>query len=47
MPTLIDKLAKLGFDSQQTLQERKVIVVKENGKDVDMDNYSAIAILKK
>lgn len=33
MPTLIDKLAKLGFDSQQTLQERKVIVVKENGKE--------------
>lgn len=33
MPTLIDKLTRLGFRPQQTLQERKVIVVKENGKE--------------
>ena len=33
MPTLIDKLARLGFDPEQTLQERKVIVVKEKGKE--------------
>lgn len=32
MPTLIDKLSRLGFYPEQTLQERKVIVVKENGK---------------
>lgn len=33
MPTLIDKLTRLGFSPQQTLQERRVIVVKENGKE--------------
>ena len=33
MPTLIDKLARLGFDPEQTLQERKEIVVKEKGKE--------------
>ena len=33
MPTLIDRFARLGFDPEQTLQERKVIVVKEKGKE--------------
>ena len=33
MPTLIDKLARLGFTPQQILQERKEIVVKEKGKE--------------
>lgn len=33
MPTLIDKLTGFGFSPQQPLLERKVIAVKENGKE--------------
>lgn len=37
MPTLIDKLHRLGFEPQQSLQLRKSISVKENGKKYTLE----------
>lgn len=37
MPTLIDKLHRLGFEPQQQLLQRKVVCVKENGKKYTLE----------
>ena len=37
MPTLIDKLHRLGFEPQMKKQQRKTICVKENGKKYTLE----------